>query len=201
MNLQLAEHAARRLVALRDRAIVAVDGVDGAGKTTFADVLANHLEKLGRPVTRASVDGFHNPANVRYARGRNSPQGFYLDSYDYDGLRESLLDPFRNGHLKVLASLFDHEIDDAKRVWKSAPPTALLVLDGIFLHREELLHQWDFSIFLSVPFAVSYARMAQRDGCDPDPHADGNSRYYQGQLLYHRECDPETRANLVITDW
>jgi uridine kinase len=44
---------------------VAIDGVDGAGKTTFANELAEVVGGLGRPVIRASVDGFHNPRVVR----------------------------------------------------------------------------------------------------------------------------------------
>ncbi len=201
MNVLLAEDVAGRLVALKDRAIVAVDGVDGAGKSTFADVLAEHLEKLGRPITRASVDGFHNPARVRYSRGRKSPEGFYLDSYDYVSLREGLLDPFKNGHSQVITSIYDHKIDDAKLSSASVPPTALLILDGIFLHRDLLVSQWDFSIFISVPFEISYGRMAQRDGSDPDPYAPDSSRYYQGQLRYLHECYPGTKADLVITNW
>ncbi len=58
---------------------VAVDGVDGVGKTTFADKLGTAIERIGRPVIRSSVDGFHNPRERRYRRGRASPEGFYLE--------------------------------------------------------------------------------------------------------------------------
>jgi len=61
---------------------VGIDGVDGAGKTTFADELAAALAPFGRPVIRAGVDGFHHPRAVRYRRGRESPEGFFRDSYD-----------------------------------------------------------------------------------------------------------------------
>ena len=40
---------------------IAIDGVDGVGKTTLADELAGVLSSGERPVIRASVDGFHNP--------------------------------------------------------------------------------------------------------------------------------------------
>lgn len=65
---------------------VAVDGADGAGKSTFADELWRMLRADGIRVIRASVDGFHNPEVVRYRRGRYSPEGFYYDSYDYEAL-------------------------------------------------------------------------------------------------------------------
>ena len=63
MDKRLFTELAQRLVAVSpDRTIrVAIDGVDGAGKTTFADELGSSVSALGRPVIRASVDGFHNP--------------------------------------------------------------------------------------------------------------------------------------------
>jgi hypothetical protein len=62
---------------------VAVDGVDGAGKSVLADELAERISALGRCVVRASVDGFHRPRAERYRPGRTSPEGYYRDSYDY----------------------------------------------------------------------------------------------------------------------
>jgi hypothetical protein len=75
-----------------DRRIrVAIDGVDGAGKTVLADALAPLIVARGRPMIRASVDDFHNTQAIRYARGRYSPEGYYLDSYNYDAFRKRLL--------------------------------------------------------------------------------------------------------------
>src|SRR6187402_3605507 len=78
------------------RVIVAVDGRDGAGKTVFADGLAAVFAEDGSAVFRASIDGFHRPRAERYARGRTSPEGFYLDSYNYSTFRRVLIDPFRD---------------------------------------------------------------------------------------------------------
>ena len=66
---------------------VAVDGFDGAGKTWLADELA---AAVGPAATRVRVDDFLNPQEVRYARGRDSPEGFFLDSFDYDAFRAAL---------------------------------------------------------------------------------------------------------------
>ena len=70
-----------------DRRIrVAIDGVDGAGKTMLADVLAPLVVAKGREVIRACVDDFHYPRASTIPRRRYSPDGFFLDSYDYDGV-------------------------------------------------------------------------------------------------------------------
>jgi uridine kinase len=134
---------AQRLVAVSpDRTIrVAIDGVDGAGKTTFADELGSSVSALGRPVIRASVDGFHNPRVVRYKRGRHSPEGFFEDSYNYAALRNYLLDPLSpKGCHRYRPAFFDHVTDDAVPVVEvEALPRSILLIDGIFLHRPELL--------------------------------------------------------------
>ena len=66
---------------------VAVDGVDGAGKTVFANELTKILNYLGKVVIRSSVDSFHNPKAIRYRLGSNSSRGFFVDSYNYDILK------------------------------------------------------------------------------------------------------------------
>ena len=179
---------------------LAIDGVDGAGKTTFANELADAIGDLRRPVIRASVDGFHNPRAIRYARGRHSPVGFFEDSYNYTLLRQDLLDALGpTGNRLYRTAAFDHVSDTAVScVAREAPPNAILLLDGIFLHRPELSAYWDASIFLRVDFPVSVARNAIRDGSSPDPEAVANRRYVEGQQIYLSRCSPETHATMVI---
>jgi uridine kinase len=188
-------HPARRIR-------IAIDGVDGAGKTTLANALAPLVAAKGRPAIRASVDDFHNPQSVRYARGRYSPDGFYLDSYDYDAFRRLLLDPLGpGGSGEYAAKRFDLARDRPFDLDpQHAAPTAALIVDGIFLHRPELRSCWDLSMFLKVDFDVSLPRGAARgptfDAIDPDspPHR----RYVGGQRRYLAECNPEQQADIVI---
>ena len=181
---------------------VAIDGVDGAGKTHFAEELAEVLKALGRSVIRASVDGFHNPKAIRYRKGRSSPEGFFHDSYDYEQLKAVLLDPLSeggSGQYRVAA--FDHRSDSPVH---APPETAargdILLFDGIFLHRLELRAYWDYSIFLEVSFAVSIPRGAQRDDSSPDPEAASNQRYVRGQELYLRSSEPKRFATVTINN-
>jgi uridine kinase len=180
--------------------LVAVDGVDGAGKTTFADELVTHLEELGTSTVRASVDGFHRPRRERHRRGRRSPEGFFLDSHDLDAFRARLLDPLRpGGDLRIVRAI--HDVDRDRALHLDAEPVAqgtVLVVDGIFLHRSELGEYWHHSVFLEVPFEISLARVADRDGTDADVQAPSNRRYVEGQRLYLRSCRPQRHASFVV---
>ncbi len=186
------------------RVIIAVDGIDGAGKTTFADGFAEVFAEKGAAVYRASVDGFHRPRAERYARGRSSPEGYYYDSYDYATFRRVLIDPFLDGALTSGATgfqlaAFDHVRDAVvESQWVTAPRDAVLVVDGIFLHRPELKNLWHWSVWLEVPESVACARMAIRDGSDPDPAAPVNARYRLGQELYLREAKPQVAASAIV---
>lgn len=199
MRRGLLERVAAALLALPARGVarVAIDGVDGAGKTTFADELAAALAPSGRPIIRAGVDGFHNPRAFRYRLGRDSPEGFFRDSYDYAALATVLLDPLGAGsHGRFRRAIFDVEADrPLHSPEERAAPGSLLLFDGIFLHRPELRGYWDFSIFLRVEWARNHRSRAEGGANPLDPH---QRRYAEGQSLYFRECRPWEHASLVI---
>ena len=74
---------------------VAIDGLTGAGKTSFGHELAAALRALGRPTMRASMDDFKHP--WRHARehgyDRLSGEGYYRNAPDFSSARELLLRP------------------------------------------------------------------------------------------------------------
>ena len=179
---------------------VAIDGVDGAGKTTLADRLGQVLEAGGHRIIRSSIDGFHNPRAVRYVRGKDSPEGFYRDSFDVAALKRELLDPLGpRGSGRFRRAVFDHRTDQpVDTPYEVAGRSGILLVDGIFLHRPELRTYWDVSIFLDVPFEQSYRRMASRDGSDPSPFAMANRRYLGGQGIYLAESDPKACAGILV---
>lgn len=112
----------------QDRVLVAVDGPDAAGKTTFADRLA---EAMRAPTGRVSVDSFLRPRHLRYQRGELFPLGYYLDSFEHGALLEGCLRPFRAGGRQITASAAAQQDDDAS----CGPPVlvpgrAVLVVDG-----------------------------------------------------------------------
>ena len=183
---------------------VAIDGVDAAGKTTLADELVPYLESMNRPVIRASIDGFHNPASVRHSRGALSPHGYYRDSFNYRALIEGLLIPLGpGGSLEYVPVFFDFRTNGlVHRKLELAEKNAVLMFDGVFLLRPELIRYWDFSISVQASFEVTLSRALRRDrelfGSDDAVRLRYQRRYVPGQRLYLEECLPKEKASVVI---
>ena len=177
-----------------------VDGVDGSGKTVFAAELAAVLRQAGREVVQVSLDDFHHVRDVRYRRGRTSPEGFWLDSFDYPRFAAEVLEPLGpGGSRRYRPRGHDLATDAVLDVpFLTAPAGAVLVVDGLFLHREELEGLWDFTVFLDVPFEVTAVRMAGRDGTHPDPEDPSMARYVRAQRRYFAEREPWSRADAVV---
>lgn len=175
-----------------ERAVVAIDGVDGVGKSHLVGELLGLARQLaGRQVLAVSIDGFHRPRAVRYARG-TGPETFYRDSYDYDAFRRRVTTPFRAGR-ELVPAVWDVERDTAVHPDPvEADDDAVLLVDGLFLRRPELLDLWDATLLVQAPFEVTVPRgHARFPGHDPATDAvdhPANTRYVGGQRLYQQQA-------------
>ena len=182
----------------RGRTIVAVDGPTAAGKTTFADDLAEAIRKKGHDVFRASIDDFLKPRALRYAQGRDSAKGRYEDAYDYSVFRRVLVEPFgMNGSTGFVTKAWDEHRDrQIEPRWLSGPVDAMLIVDGSYLNRPELRGLWNASIWLDADDSVRAQRMLDRDGIAAD--SDRAERYAGAYRLYQKTKPRE--ASTIIVD-
>ncbi len=180
--------------------LVGVDGRDAAGKTTLAAELAEALREEGRTVIEASIDGFHNPRTTRYRRGRDDPEGYYRDSFNIKDLKKHLLVPLKVGCLHYTTRVFDYRVDgETLHTKQKAPRDAVLVFDGVFVHRPELQQYWNYSVYLYVGEEESTRRGVLRDpGEAEEIRRRYRVRYLPGQRLYHEEAQPMRHASIII---
>lgn len=185
---------------------VAIDGIDAAGKTTLADELVQPVEKRGRRVIRASLDGFHRPRVEHYRRGMDSAVGYYLDSVDYPALRDILLSPLGpDGDRYYRTAVFDFRIDEpVNEPIRVAHGGAVLLFDGVFLLRPELTPYWDFRIFVEVNFETAVRRAIPRDidlfGSREAVRVRYQGRYVPAQSNYQEKVQPRSLADVVVVN-
>ncbi|MFI6585126.1 cytidylate kinase family protein [Embleya sp. NPDC050493] len=186
---------------------VAIDGPPAAGKTTLADELAIVLRAAGRDVIRATIDDFLFPRAQRYRRGQYSAEGCYFDAHDRAALCRVLLDPLGPGGDRR----FRHEVYDSDTDTPLSPPAmtapadAVLLFDGVFLLRPELIDRWDLRIFVSVPFEKTVDRARNRGMAPAGSTADAteidrswHNRYIPSQRLYFADAQPIDHADVIV---
>jgi uridine kinase len=183
---------------------VAVDGPPAAGKSSLADELALVLRAAGRTVIRATCDSFMFPRAVRYRRGKESPDACYRDSFDYDALRRVLLDPLGPaGDRRYQHTVYDWHADRAvAEPPETAAGDAVLLVDGVFLQRRELIDCWELRIYLAVSSKTMVDRGRARDLARGKPAAEAERRfqlrYIPAQRLYLAEAQPIEQADVVV---
>lgn len=183
---------------------VGIDGVSASGKTQFADSLVEPLEKLGRHVIRASIDGFHHPTSIRYRQGKDSVSGYIEDSFNKPAVVENVLAPLGpTGNLEYRPSLFDFVSNEQTQAsLKLAKPDSILIFEGVMLFCDELSEHFDYRIYVDASFETIVDRAMSRDierlgGSENLLHKYRN-RYIPGQQRYIDMHKPHGGAHLVI---
>jgi uridine kinase len=99
------------------------------------------------PVVSVSVDGLHHPASVRHRQGRHSPKGFGLTPTTTNvctlmySNRSSPMD-----HVVTAPSMATAADVIVNQPYQVAPLDTVLIVEGICLHRDELMDEWDLTV-------------------------------------------------------
>ncbi|TXS01209.1 hypothetical protein DN390_08990 [Bacillus sp. SH7-1] len=183
---------------------VGVSGITASGKTTFANELAEEIKKRGLPVTRASIDDFHNPKVIRYAQGKESARGYYEDAHDYTAFKERLLKPLGlNGNLQY--ETISHNLITDIPVYNTpilAQLNMVLIVDGTFLLKKDIEYLFDYKIFVDTDFEIARKRGAKREteafGSYEEAEKMFLSRYHAACKMYIDEHNPKECADVLF---
>lgn len=185
---------------------VGIDGITASGKSTFAKSLVSELTKSQRPIKMTTLDGFHNPRVKRWAKGRESAEGYYYDAYNYKGVLENLLQPLGpGGNKKYKTEIFDLKNDlPLDNPFDNATADTILVVDGSFSLRKELKDQWDVSIYLQVDYDIAEERASLRDAEMFSSQEIARNitklRYHGAHKIHEEQARPKNIATFVVSN-
>ena len=165
------------------RLLIAVDGLDGSGKSRFAVSLAAALSADGRSASLLHVDDFRRPTDFSGLTPEAEAALYYERYFDFAGVGEAL------------------------SVWAGGGPDgAVMILEGVMLLRAALPAGTPL-VVLEVSAAEARRRILARD------QAKGRTleeiagridrRYFPAQARYRAAHDPLARADFVVDneDW
>ena len=193
--------AARCRVGSERATLVAVSGIDGAGKGFAAALLGKRLEEEGLKVALTNVDGWLNLPAVRFSE-TDPPGHFYRHAIRFDEMWGQLIRPLRNRRSIRLEADFTEETATAYRKhvyeWDNVD---ILLLEGIYLLRRDLRRRYDLSIWIDCGFETALERAIARsqEGLSPEETTRAYRRIYFPAQEIHFEADgPREAADLVL---
>lgn len=146
----------------------------------FAEELSEELRARGARVFLVSTEDFQRPAADRLIRG-DTGAAVYFDRYDYAALLRVLVDPFlMGGSTAFVPAFFDAARDmPVEPDWLTAPEDAVLVVNGPFLQRPELVGRWHFSVLVERTVIV-------------------DDEWSEAAEIYAAQSQPRRQANAVV---
>jgi phosphoglycolate phosphatase-like HAD superfamily hydrolase/uridine kinase len=181
--------------------VIGINGIDLSGKTEFTKKLEFYFQARQVRVSVIHLDDFHHPRALR----NSSPDpldNYWNRNFDIDLLIRKLLQPLRtDGMVKEDLTLLDVLTDCyTEQRHFEIYNNDVVILEGIFLFREELTPYLDYKIFIDISMQESRRRAFQRD---VPLYGEGiiqryENKYWPAQARYLREYRPQISANLVI---
>lgn len=185
--------------------LVAINGKDASGKTMMANALATYLStQTSREIIRISIDDFMNERAIRYTLADSAGRGCYDYTFDIDSLVKYVLKPLKQSEgWTYKDKVFDH-VTNTKVATpdKTASQDAVVIIDGVFLYRHDLVDYWDIKILLNTDDSIVIERGATRDqeriGSYEKARRKYIDRYIASQTIYFSEAKPEDVADIII---
>jgi uridine kinase len=200
---RLAQVIAERQAALgHHRALlVAVSGIDGSGKSTLAPQLAAEIEALGLHAVTLTIDPWHTPASVRFSQ-EDPGEHFYRHAFRWSEMFDQLIEPLkRNRRVHLIAKVTRQPENDRVLRAYEFENVDVIVLEGIFLFKRELLHRYDVRCWVECSFETALARALRRnqEGLPPERlRQDYHNIYFAAQRAHFKRDLPHLTAEFLI---
>lgn len=176
------------------RLIVGVDGLSRAGKTTIVSEIRKRLIENDKPVHIFHMDDYIVARNRRYHTGFAEWYEYYSLQWDVEYLRRHLFDKLRDGQQFVLP-FYNPERDDTVDKKVVLAGDCIVIVEGVFLQREEWRHFFDVVVYLDCPRDVRFSR---ESASAREKVEKFKTRYWKAEDHYLETVHPLSKADMVI---
>jgi uridine kinase len=179
--------------------IVGISGIDCAGKSTLARTLAAELQATGEDAVLIGGDDFNRPRSERSTFPADEPDY----GFDYRQLMCEVLVRARGGdRVEARLRVKDWERDAWEERDFLVDAGAIILIEGVFLFRPELVPLLDLKVWLEIGFDEALERALVRDA-DAMGGPDGvreryARRYFPGQRVHLERDRPRDHADVLL---
>ena len=175
-------------------------GIDG--KSTVSKELHRKLSKEKYKITLLHIDDFIHPRAIRYNKNYAEWECYYNLQWRYDYLVNEVVNPMKCGSdFKAKVELYDKDNDTYFYSETNVPVGSIVIIEGVFLQRQELKDVFDYMIYIDIPEETRLNRVLERDryiGDKQQIKAKYDNRYLPAEHHYIKTCSPGQNADYII---
>lgn len=162
--------------------VIGIDGLDCTGKSTFAKILYDRLSRSGVSVCLVDIDDYNDPS---------------IEAATYEAFSK---DEFTEKHLDIYYEKIIDFKSAKKEILKLKDKYSAVVVEGIFIYKQELYNIFDLTIFLRANVAIARERyrMRRNKNHDKRPIEIFDKIWVPAHDRYVEETDPYRTADIVI---
>ena len=176
------------------RWILGIDGLSRSGKTTYVNELYQQLQEQAVPVVIFHIDNFIVERNRRYHTGHPEWYEYYHLQWDVAFLKDHMFSRLK-GSESLSLPFYEEAIDSHTTQAVVMPETCVILVEGVFLQRQEWRHYFDAVLYLDCPRDKRLGRESE--------HTKGHlekfrQRYWPAEEYYLDELLPMKQADWVL---
>ena len=162
--------------------VVGINGIDCSGKTTFAKAMSKYFSYYKIENDHLDIDNFNNPA---------------IESETYKAFVSG---SWNEKDLNKYYELIINYSDAIRAVSESQKKYPLVILEGIFIYKPQLVNLFDLKIYLDIDISLGRKRFAKRSSLKQDkrPFEIYDEIWMLSHIRYESEVHPKRISDLVI---
>lgn len=183
--------------------IIGIDGLGGAGKSTISETLCQKFEENHYHTILLHIDDFIHVRNVRYNSDYPDWQCYYDLQWRFDYFRDVINEIKSSKKDYMDIELYDKDNDTYCEQRIAIRDNTIVIVEGIFLQRNEYNNIFDYMIYIDIPEEVRLERVLKRDtyiGDEQQIIEKYENRYFPAEHRYVEECQPQEKADYVIRE-
>jgi uridine kinase len=162
--------------------VVGINGIDCSGKTTFAKSVSRYFTHQKIDNERLDIDNFNNPTIES-----ETYKAFVSGSWDEEDL---------NRYYELIINYSDV----IRAVSESKKKYSMVILEGIFIYKPQLVDLFDLKIYLDIDISLGRKRFTKRRSLKRDkrPFNIYDEIWMLSHIRYESEVHPKRISDLVI---
>lgn len=176
------------------RFVIGIDGLSRSGKTTVVNKIKEQLLEEKVPVCIFHIDDYIVERKKRYNTGQAEWYEYYQLQWDTKWLKENFFEKLRLSNEFYMPTYDDYA--DKQKMWKvKIPETCLIIIEGVFLQRNEWKSFYDYIFYIDSPREERFKRenLSTQNNIDKF-----RNRYWKAEDYYLETEEPMKNSDFVF---